>query len=164
MKKCPHGGEVLGLELTDFDLRIAIENALILVREQASRRGIAPDTRAPVSHSRCRDSPTPRRRARQRRLRARAAAWAPRLRTTVRESSRTPRRAPAQRRTSTLSARGVEGREDGHALECSRVLLNHFRIFSTRFIQNSSCAPSAAPDCHSVVTPPRRSESIPGRL
>jgi hypothetical protein len=35
MKKCPHGGEVLGLELTDFDLRTAIENALILVRERA---------------------------------------------------------------------------------------------------------------------------------
>ncbi len=33
MKKCPHGGEVLGLELTDFDLRTAIENALILVRD-----------------------------------------------------------------------------------------------------------------------------------
>ncbi len=38
MKKCPHGGEVLGLELRDFDLRTEIENALILVRERASRR------------------------------------------------------------------------------------------------------------------------------
>src|SRR3989442_5151870 len=55
MKKCPHGGEVLRLELTDFDLRAAIENALILVREQDSRRGIAPVARAPVSQSRCRD-------------------------------------------------------------------------------------------------------------
>ena len=37
--KCPHGGEILGLQLTDFDLRTAIENALILVRERASRLG-----------------------------------------------------------------------------------------------------------------------------
>ena len=47
----------------------------------------------------------------------------------------------ATTRTSTAphdlsSARGVEGREDSHAWECSRIRLNHFRIFSTRFIRN----------------------------
>ena len=35
--------KVLGLELTDFDLRTAIENALILVREPASRWGALED-------------------------------------------------------------------------------------------------------------------------
>jgi hypothetical protein len=41
MKKSSWWG-VLGLELTDFDLRTAVENALILVRERASRRGSLP--------------------------------------------------------------------------------------------------------------------------
>jgi hypothetical protein len=40
MKKCPHGGEVLGLGLRDFDRCTAIDNTLILIRELAGRRGI----------------------------------------------------------------------------------------------------------------------------
>jgi hypothetical protein len=42
MKKCPHSGEALGLELRDFDLRTAIENALILVRNGPAARALPP--------------------------------------------------------------------------------------------------------------------------